>query len=126
MAAYNFQKRFAPMIESGAKRSTIRKRRANGYIPRPGDVLTLYYGLRTKHCKLIRKVAVTEVLPIVVHAGNGCVDVVLEGNRLTDAGVSALARSDGFKDVREFSAFFEHAYGPDLQAYLIRWADYPL
>lgn len=122
MAAYNFQKRFAPLIESGKKRCTIRRRRVNGYLPKPGDVLTLYYGMRTKHCKLIRRVAVTEVLPIVIHAGNGCADVILNCNRLTDAEVGELARADGFKDVGDYAAFFEKAYGPDLQAYLIRWA----
>lgn len=122
MAAYNFQKQFVPLIESGAKRSTIRQRRKNGYLPRPGDVLRLYQGMRTKACRLIREVPVVEVLPITVHTANGCADVVLNGNRLTDYEVMEMAKSDGFKGVRDFADFFNYKYGPDLQAYLIRWS----
>lgn len=121
MAAYNFQKQFVPLIESGAKRSTIRQRRKNGYLPRPGDVLRLYNGMRTKSCKLIKEVAVVGVDPITINAANGCADVVLNGNRLTNAEVHALATSDGFKGIPDFAEFFSQKYGPMLQAYMIRW-----
>lgn len=121
MAAYNFQKQFVPLIESGQKRSTIRKRRKNGYLPRQGDVLRLYQGMRTKSCKLIREVAVEAVVPITVNAANGCADVILNGDRMTNEQVHALATSDGFKGIREFADFFNYKYGPALQAYLIRW-----
>lgn len=122
MAAYNFQKQFVPLIESGAKRSTIRKRRKNGYLPRPGDVLRLYNGMRTKECRLIREVAVDAVVPITISARHGCADVILNGIRLTDFQVMDLAKADGFKGIREFAEFFEQKYGPELQAYMIRWA----
>jgi len=122
MAAYNFQKQFVPLIESGAKRSTIRARRKNGYLPRPGDVLRLYNGMRTKSCKLIREVAVEAVVPITINAANGCADVILNGDRMTAGQVHALATSDGFKGIREFADFFEDKYGNELNAYLIRWA----
>lgn len=122
MAAYNFQKQFVPMIESGAKCSTIRQRRKNGYLPRTGDVLRLYNGMRTKSCKLIREVAVVDVVPISIHTGNGCADVIYNGTRLVDGQVRELAVSDGFKDVGEFAEFFHSKYGPDVQAYVIRWA----
>lgn len=121
MAAYNFQKQFAPLIESGAKQSTIRQRRKNGYLPREGDVLRLYQGMRTKACKLIREVAVARVSPITINARLGCADVILNGSRLTDGEVYEMAKNDGFKGIREFSEFFEQKYGPELQAYLIEW-----
>lgn len=50
MPAYNFQKQFAPLVESGQKRQTIRaigKRRH----ARPGESLQLYTGQRTKACR---------------------------------------------------------------------------
>ena len=121
MAAYNFQKQFVPLIESGAKQSTIRKRRVNGYLPREGDILSLYYGMRTKRCKLIRRVAVARVSPIVVNARLGCAEVILNGSRLTDGEIYEMAKSDGFKGIRDFAEFFEDKYGPELQAYLIEW-----
>ena len=121
MAAYNFQRQFVPLILAGRKCSTIRKRRANGYLPRVGDLLRLYNGMRTKGCKLIAEVAVTEVRPISITARNGCAEVILNMNRLTDAQTFALAISDGFKSVREFAEFFESKYGGELQGYLIEW-----
>ena len=121
MAAYNFQKRYVPLIESGQKCQTIRMRRKNGYLPRSGDVLRLYQGMRTKACKLICEVCVTEVLPICVHTGNGCADVTLNNERLSNAQILELVKHDGFKDVRDFSEFFNGKYGPDLHAYLIQW-----
>jgi hypothetical protein len=121
VAAYNFQKQFVPLIESGSKRSTIRKRRKNGYIPKAGELLTLYQGMRTKNCKLIRKVIVGKVTPIIINASIGCVDVILNGGRLTDSDIRRLATADGFRSISEFSYFFEHAYGVEFQGYLIEW-----
>ena len=121
MAAYNFQKQFVPLIESGAKCSTIRQRRKNGYLPREGDVLRLYNGMRTKACRLICEVAVTGVTPIVINARLGCADVILNGCRLADHEVERMAKGDGFKGIHDFAHFFEDKYGPELQAYLIEW-----
>lgn len=121
MAAYNFQKQFVPLIESGGKQSTIRQRRKNGYLPREGDVLRLYQGMRTKACKLIREVAVARVSPIVVNARLGCAEVILNGSRLNDGEIYEMAKSDGFKNIRAFAEFFEEKYGPTLNAYLIEW-----
>jgi hypothetical protein len=119
MAAYNFQKQFVPLIESGGKQSTIRQRRKNGYLPREGDVLRLYQGMRTKACKLIREVAVARISPIVVNARLGCADVILNGVRLNDGEIYEMAAADGFKSIRAFAEFFEEKYGPELNAYLI-------
>lgn len=50
MPAYNFRKQFAPLVESGQKRQTIRtigKRRH----ARAGEPLQLYTGQRTKACR---------------------------------------------------------------------------
>lgn len=122
MAAYNFQKQFVPLIESGDKCSTIRQRRKNGYLPREGDVLRLYTGMRTKACRLIREAAVTGVTPIVVYSRHGCADVILNGTQLSDSAVALMAQADGFKSIQAFADFFEGKYGHELRAYLITWA----
>lgn len=56
MPAFNFQARFAPMIESGAKVLTMRVPRADGRFPAPLDApnpLRLYTGLRQKGARLL-------------------------------------------------------------------------
>ena len=56
MAALNFQKRFAEAVETGEKRQTIRRRRADGHDPKAGDPLYLYTGMRTKACRKLATV----------------------------------------------------------------------
>lgn len=122
VAAYNFQKQFVPLIESGEKSSTIRKRRANGYVPRAGEAIRLYTGMRTKACKLIREVTVVNVTPITIYSDHGRGEVVNNLRRLDGIEIRDLAIADGFKSVRELFEFFNYRYGPSVQAYLIRWA----
>jgi hypothetical protein len=51
MPALSFMQMFRPKIESGFKRHTIRAERA---IPiKPGDLLVLYTGMRTRSCRFI-------------------------------------------------------------------------
>lgn len=47
MVAYNFQARFAPLVESGRKTITIRTRGTARRHARPGDRVQLYTGHRT-------------------------------------------------------------------------------
>lgn len=51
MPSLNFKNRFVPLIESGAKRQTIRKLGKRYFIA--GDKLYLFSGLRTKNCHRI-------------------------------------------------------------------------
>lgn len=53
MPALNFKAQFAPLVESGAKRRTIRAFRKDKRDPKQGDTLYLYTGLRTKYAKPI-------------------------------------------------------------------------
>lgn len=50
MAAYNFQKRFATLIESGDKNHTIRRIGKRRHAS-PGEAIQLYTGMRTKFCR---------------------------------------------------------------------------
>lgn len=64
MPAYNFQKRFVPMIIDGQKPHTIRKRRKHP--TKVGDVLKLYIGMRTKQCTLIATSPCIDIEPILI------------------------------------------------------------
>lgn len=121
-AAYNFKAHFAPLIESGAKLTTIRKRRKNGYLPLPNDRLRLYVGMRTRACRLLREVTVRDVVPVGIFTKtDGTAEVHISAHKLTPRELLAFAKADGFEDVAGFSQFFNTTHGPDLIAYLIRW-----
>ena len=51
MPALNFQAQFAPLVESGEKRQTIRAYRKDGRDPTPGCKLYFFTGMRTKACR---------------------------------------------------------------------------
>lgn len=126
MAAYNFRERYAPLIESGVKLCTIRKRRKNGWLPKPNDRIRLYVGMRTRNCRLIREVTVRDVVPVTINTGElqtggWEVEVLIATHRLTSAELIAFAKADGFADVDDFAKFFNTTHGPQLNAYLVRW-----
>lgn len=122
MAAYNFQKRFAPAIRSGAKRGTIRARRKNGYVPKVGEMISLYTGMRSIACELLRHVKVKAITPIVVNTTDGDFDgVVLDGVVLGREAALKLAKDDGFESLADMAAFFSEAHGDSFSGYLIQW-----
>ena len=51
MPSLNFQAQFAPLVESGAKRTTIRALRRDGRNPKRGDPLYMFTGQRTRSCR---------------------------------------------------------------------------
>ena len=51
MPLLGFKKQFAPLVEEGQKRQTIRAKRRDGRNPHAGETLFLYTGLRTKSCR---------------------------------------------------------------------------
>jgi hypothetical protein len=65
MPAYNFRKNFVPMILDLSKPHTIRRRRAKRPTV-PGDMLSLYTGMRTKQCTLIATAPCVAVEPCVI------------------------------------------------------------
>lgn len=116
MVAYNFQKRFAPAVESGQKTQTIRalgKRRH----ARPGDTLQLYTGMRSTSCRKLREATCDGADPVLLTEG----DWFLGGPTLTPAERVALARADGFESVTDFLDFFRDAHGLPFRGVLIRW-----
>ena len=66
MPALNFKAEFAPLVESGEKRQTIRKLRKDGRDPKVGDALYLYTGMRTKKCRKLGIAPCESVQPIEI------------------------------------------------------------
>ncbi len=117
MPAYNFQARFAPAIESGRKRQTIRPRRKRPTVA--GDTLYLYSGMRTKQCRKLREAVCLSVQPVEIAP-----TFIRVGAKVL--GVSAMwefARADGFGTLGDFYDFFRRHYGVphERELELIKW-----
>ena len=77
MTVYSFKARFVPAIEAGTKRQTIRAPRAGrSRHANVGSELQLYTAMRTKHCRLIRRVRCANVSPNKVGVAGGWVEII--------------------------------------------------
>ena len=134
MPALNFQARFAPLVESGAKTQTIRKRRKDGRDPKPGDRLVLYTGMRTKACRKLGDGIVTSADPITISRLRPHSMPYWEVYRGEEQGYwgadrcerpqdadRRFARRDGFRSWSEMYAWFEATHGLPFEGLLIRW-----
>lgn len=123
MVAYSFRPRFETPIREGWKTQTIRAGRARH--ARPGDMLQLFCGMRTAHCrKIVPDVRCTEVMKIRIEFGDdGGIDRIdTDGVPVRD--LDAFAVRDGFTDADDMAAFWRQEHG-GLQVFhgvLIEWA----
>lgn len=116
MPAINFRKEFAPMVESGVKRQSIRpcgKRRF-----KVGDTLYLYVGQRTKACRKLGEVKCIRVDSIRIWPD--WKEVVVNDILLDLSQVDELAQLDGFRDRYAFFSFFRE-FGDDFDGQIISW-----
>lgn len=114
MIAYNFQAQFAPDVESGKKRQTIR---ANGkrQHAKPGDELQLYTGMRQPGCrKLMDAVCIRSTYCAIREDG------LTLGNHPTVA-VDHFAQADGFRDFEHMKQWFRDTHGLPFYGTLIMW-----
>lgn len=117
MPAYNFQSRFAYLVESGLKRSTIRARRADGRDAKPGQTLYLFTGQRTGHCRRLKETRCESVRPIrITRAG-----FFVAGKRLSIRDASDLAKGDGFSGPGDMLIWFWQNHGLPFSGILIKW-----
>ena len=124
MPAYNFKKQFAPMVESGLKRQTIRLPRKRP--TRVGDTLYLYTGMRTKQCRKLRVEKCTSVWTIEIATPS---DISLwDYDAFTRSpwllrydDMLALANADGFETIGAMTDFFAAQYGLPFTGRVIRW-----
>jgi hypothetical protein len=117
MPLLGFQKQFAPMVEAGTKRQTIRLKRKDGRNPKPGDLLYLYTGLRTKTCRKIGEVVCLSVQEITLNWRGVC----LSGVWLTAEEREALAKADGFTCFANMGVWFERTHEPEFWGLLVKW-----
>ena len=124
MPAYNFKPQFAPLVESGQKRQTIRQSDKGAA---RGATAYLYTGQRTAHCRKIGEGMITDVLPIEIgrHACSEPYASITErdGRRthLVHKNLDALARDDGFANGKEMAEWFATQYGLPFIGYLHLW-----
>lgn len=103
MVAYNFEERFAPLIESGQKTQTIRqKKRAN-----VGDTLQFYTGQRTAKCRKIGEAICTAASYCAIRKDG----VTLGNTSKFPSDLDEFARADGFQSFSEMLDWFHNRYG---------------
>ena len=120
----SFKRRFAPRIRAGQKRHTIRAIRTRGF--RYGDDLYLWIEQRKPSREWIgfSKCAEVQEVRIDLGAEFGRLDFTIDGARLTLSEEDALARADGFDDMRALYDFWIETHG--IQAFpwdgqIIHW-----
>lgn len=121
MPAYNFQKQFAPLVESGQKLCTIRQTDKGAKV---GDTAYLYYAQRTKQCRKLGEGTITSVVPITLWIDqliNPRVKGTLPSGHIIDISADDVAKQDGFQTVEEMFSFFAKKYGLPFNGFLHTW-----
>lgn len=122
MVAYSFKARFAPAIISGTKRQTVRADRKRH--ARKGEMLQLFTGMRTKHCRKIVEVKCRVVDDIRIRVSKTAIDEIWIGRYpcITGLPLDLFARRDGFRDSADMHAFWLAEHGEGLfEGVVIGW-----
>lgn len=148
MPSLNFQKQFVALIESGAKRQTIRPVRKRTPI-KVGDNLYLFTGLRTKNCKNIitpfskpynsrktgkhseyvicksvEKIRIFRQYQMdMVYLASGArfFKSDLGYKFISDRKFLDFCKKDGFTNSKFFLDFFKEQYGLPFSGVIIKW-----
>lgn len=127
MVAYSFAPRFEAPIQAGLKTHTIRAWRQRH--ARPGELLQLYCGMRTAHCRKILPdqfcTAVMQVEILFAYTRVPLIDrITVDGVRVRH--LDDFARRDGFADRADMSAFWRDQHPgatcAGFNGFLIEWA----
>jgi len=114
VVAFNFSPEFADAVVSGEKVQTVRKTKR----AKPGDLLQLYTGQRTKNCRLLRE-AKCAYVDYVHIAPDG---LTVGDTEKHPGNADAFAKRDGFKNFDAMLAWFAAKYGsPHFVGYVHRW-----
>lgn len=115
MPLLGFKKEFADAVERGEKLQTIRALRKDKRDPKPGQILYLYTGLRTKQCRKLGERTCTSSQPVTIaNAG-----ITLGPRWVLD--LHTFAEADGFKNIEDLYAFFKKTHGLPFHGVLIKW-----
>jgi len=122
-----FKSQFAPLVEAylngddNAKHQTVRAIRKEGYVPKVGETLYLYTGLRTKKSRKLGDDVCAEVLEIELEECwftiNGQIASYLQQQE--------IAIRDGFNCVANFLNWFQSNHGFPFHGHIIRWERKP-
>jgi hypothetical protein len=114
-----FKPQFAPLVESGAKRQTVRPTPKR--MPRPGDRISLrcWSGApyRSKQ-RVLREAEISEVHHALIDA-NGVNLYERDAAWAPDA--DSFARADGFADWPAMRAWFEETHGLPFRGVVLYW-----
>jgi hypothetical protein len=126
MGLYNFMPQFVPSIKKGTKTHTIRAPRAHP--DKPGNILHLYMGLRTRSVELIMRVPCVKVEDVLIRQRRGIssdatdiFEVVIDGVGLEADEKESLAVRDGFKNFKEMMKFWNGRL--PFVGHIIHWKD---
>lgn len=101
---FNFKKQFAPLVESGQKRQTVRANRKDGRLPRVGDTAKCFTGLRTRGARLLIAAPVIEVSRVLIDFKE-CT-LATDRGRLGMKESQEFARDDGFRSFGDMLEWF--------------------
>lgn len=144
MSAYSFKRRLVNPIRVGLcldpifqigkhevsemeapirpKRQTIRAEGKRRHA-RPGEIVQLYHGMRTKQCFKIGDGRCTSVALITMEIGTHTLFIRIDGEQIGSGYIHDFARADGFEHSEDMLAFW-HAEHPDVfrfKGVLIKW-----
>lgn len=114
MVALNFHKQFANDVEAGRKVNSIRKTKRC----KPGDILQLYTGQRTKYCRKLCEGICVDVVPVDITP-----EVLYVGQKkiINQNGKDKFAEKVGFGSYDEACDFYEDYHGLPFSGYLHTW-----
>lgn len=120
MPLLGYKKQFAPLVESGEKRQTIRAIRKRPF--KVGDRLFHYEGLRTKSCRKILESRCAAADSILIHEKG---DVYINGRCLCENAKESFAYADGFRHPgflwAQMLGFFKDVHGLPFRGQIVKW-----
>jgi hypothetical protein len=120
-----FKKRFVEPIQKGTKIHTFRELPKR--MPKPGETLHMYTGLRTKHCELICKdYKLKSLQKLLILFESYDPTVFVDGKRLTWHVRQDMYVNDGFADYVDFNAFWNWNQKDERKSFegvIIHWTD---
>jgi hypothetical protein len=119
---FNFKKEFADRVALGVKTQTVRPHRKDGRLPRIGEAVNLYTGLRTKATRLLASGVVYECLGVQIDPARGVLKI--NGIGLAPDVADEFARRDGFSGALVMADWFVAQYGKEalpFNGYCTRW-----